>query len=196
MEGFERFWAHTSTFLVLQGVGGVQKLVKIDRYYDSRALFVHFLIAKVGNDYIYWQYKFMDTYEPLDVLLCQYMGLLNGSEGLKIAQNDQICDFWNFKSISTSLNLILNTFSGTTNLQRLLGEYESLNALLCQYMGLLSGSEGLKVCSKLPNIRLFGQLRAFPLQNCFEYIFFVTNLWRLFREYEPLDVLIFQYVGF
>ena len=37
-------------------------------------------------------------------------------------------------------------------------------------MGLLSGSEGLKVCSKLPNIRLFGQLRAFPLQNCFEYI--------------------------
>ena len=42
-------------------VRGVRKLVEIDRYYDFWAVFVHFHISKVENDYIYWQYKFMET---------------------------------------------------------------------------------------------------------------------------------------
>ena len=68
-----------------------------------------------------------------------------GQKGLKIAPNDQISDFGHFKGIFTSENLILNTFSGSINLWRLLGEYGPLGVLLCLYMGLLSGSEGLKI---------------------------------------------------
>ena len=73
------------------------------------------------------------------------MGLLSGSEGLKIAQITKYTTFRHFKCISTSKNLVLNTFSGSTNLWRLLGEYGHLGVLLCWYMGLLSGSEGLKI---------------------------------------------------
>ena len=50
-----------------------------------------------------------------------------------------------FMGISTSKNFVLNTFSGSTNLWRLLGEYGPLGVLLCLYMGRLSGSEGLKI---------------------------------------------------
>ena len=73
------------------------------------------------------------------------MGLLNGSEGLKIAPNDQISDFGHFKGIFTSKNLVSNTFSGITNLWRLLGEYRPLVVLLCYTIGHLSGSKGLKI---------------------------------------------------
>ena len=44
----------------LQSERGVQKLVKFYFYYDFWAVFVHFLITKVGNDNIYWKYKFME----------------------------------------------------------------------------------------------------------------------------------------
>ena len=53
--------------------------------------------------------------------------------------------FGHFKGISTSKNLVLSTFSGSTNLWRLLGEYRPLGVLLCYYIGLLSGSGGLKI---------------------------------------------------
>ena len=39
--------------------------------------------------------------------------------------------FGHFKGIFTSKNLVLNTFSGSTNLWRLMGEYEALDVLLC-----------------------------------------------------------------
>ena len=39
--------------------------------------------------------------------------------------------FGHFKGISTSKNLVLITFSGSMNLWRLIGEYETLDVLLC-----------------------------------------------------------------
>ena len=39
--------------------------------------------------------------------------------------------FGHFMDISTSKNFVLNTFSGSTNLWRLLGEYELLGVFLC-----------------------------------------------------------------
>ena len=50
-------------------------------------------------------------------------------------QNYQIYKYTTFGhckgGISTSKNLVLNTFSGSTNLWRLIGEYEALDVLLC-----------------------------------------------------------------
>ena len=73
------------------------------------------------------------------------MGLLSGSEGLKTAQITKYMTFGHFQCIFTSKNLVLNTFSGSTNLWWLLGEYGHLGVLLCSYMGFLSGSEVLKI---------------------------------------------------
>ena len=72
------------------------------------------------------------------------MGLLSGLEGLKLLKMIKYTTFGHFKYISTSKNLVLNTFSGSSILWRLLGEYELLGVLLCWYMGYLSGSEGLQ----------------------------------------------------
>ena len=61
------------------------------------------------------------------------MGLLSGSEGLKMIKITKYTTFGHCKGggISTSKNLVLNTFSGSTNLWRLIGEYEALDVLLC-----------------------------------------------------------------
>ena len=72
-------------------------------------------------------------------------GAFEWVRGLIIAQNHQIYDFWALSMHFHFENLVLNTFSGSTNLSRLLGEYGHLGVLLCWYMGLLSGSEGLKI---------------------------------------------------
>ena len=77
---------------------------------------------------ILWRHS--GKYESLNVLLWWYTGLLSDSEGLKIAQNDHICHFWVHHEHFYFTKDILNTFSCSTNLWRLLGEYEPLNVLL------------------------------------------------------------------
>ena len=58
----------------------VRKLVKIDRNYDFCAVFVHFHIPKVGNDYIYWYYKFMKTIGIFWAHTCILLWYYKGSE--------------------------------------------------------------------------------------------------------------------
>ena len=59
------------------------------------------------------------------------MGLLSGSGGSKLLKMTKYTTFGHFKGIFTSKNLVLNAFSGSTNLWRLMGEYEALDVLLC-----------------------------------------------------------------
>ena len=59
------------------------------------------------------------------------MGLLSGSQGPKIAQFEKIYDFLALSEHFHFKNLVLNTFSGSKILWRLLGEYEALVVLFC-----------------------------------------------------------------
>ena len=68
-----------------------------------------------------------------------------GQRGSKLLKMTKYTTFGHFKGIFTSKNLVLNTFSVSTNLWRLLGEYRPFGVLLCYYIGLLSGLEGLKI---------------------------------------------------
>ena len=67
-------------------------------------------------------------------------GVFEWVRGPENDQNYQIYDFWTLYGHFHFKNFVLNTFSGSTNLWRLLGEYGPLGVLLCLYMGLLSGS--------------------------------------------------------
>ena len=114
-----------------------------------------------------------------------------GQRGSKLLQITKYPTFWHFKGIFTSKNLVLNAFFGSTNLWRLLGEHRPLGVLLCYYMGLLSGSEGLKIA---PNTKYLtsGHFKGiFTSKNLVLNTFSgSTNLWRLLGEYEPLGVLL------
>ena len=87
--------------------------------------------------------------------------------------------FGHFKGISTSKNLVKNSFSGSTNLWRPMGEYEALNVLLCQYQDLYRGRKHFT--SKNLVLNTFSGS---------------TNLWRLLGEYGPLGVILCYYMGF
>ena len=80
----------------------------------------------------FWQYNFIESFgefENFDVLICQYG--LSGSEGLKSGQNYQMYDFLAISEHFYFKRLSLNTFSGSTNSWRLLGECEPLDVLIC-----------------------------------------------------------------
>ena len=81
-------------------------------------------------------------------------------------------------------NLVLNTFSSSINLWRHLREYELLDVLLCQCMGLLKGLEGLK---NDQNYQIYDfrtlQMHFHLKKTSFEYIFwqykFMETFWRI-----------------
>ena len=52
---------------------GVQKLVKMTRYLTFEPLFVHFYTTKVGNEYIFWQYYFMEAFGRTFFLFVCYL---------------------------------------------------------------------------------------------------------------------------
>ena len=56
-----------------------------------------------------------------------------GQRGSKLLKMTKYTTFGHFKCIFTSKNLVLNTFSGSINLWRLLGEYEHLGASMLVY---------------------------------------------------------------
>ena len=74
---------------------------------------------------------------------------------------DFMLNFWGFcplnstfrhlKGISTSHKSKMNTFSGSTNLWRLLGKYEPLHLLLWYYAGVWKCVEGPKIGQKSKN---------------------------------------------
>ena len=83
----------------------------------------------------------------------------------------------------------MNTFSGSTNLWRLFGEYEHLKVLCWYCKGPLRGSYGPKIgqnCMKYDilgtNIFASKMIEMNPFSDS-------TNLWRLLGAYEPFKVL-------
>ena len=91
--------------------------------------------------------------------------------------------FRHFSNISTSCNLVMNMFSGSTNLWGLLIVFLSFNALYLCYKGLLSDSYGRKIGQNYIKYEFWSLSEHFhftEVRN--EYFFDITNLWRLLRR--------------
>ena len=76
----------------------------------------------------------MEAFGRIWALGCTSLPLYGAFEWVRGAQKllkmTKYTTFGHFKGIFTSKNFVLNTFSGRTNLWRLLGEYELLGVLL------------------------------------------------------------------
>ena len=76
----------------------------------------------------------------------------------------------------------MNSFSGSTILWSILGEYEPFNVLLWQCMGLLSGSYGPKIGQNCMKYDILGTFRTFSLQKrqkriCFLAVLIYGDIW-------------------
>ena len=70
----------------------------------------------------------------------------------------------------------MNMFSGSTNLRRLLGEYEPFNALYCYCKGLLSLSYGPKIGQNYMKYDFWVLFKQFPLAKVRNEYFFLVVL--------------------
>ena len=93
--------------------------------------------------------------------------------------------FGHFSNISTSWKLEMNIFSGSTNLRRLLGEYEPFNALYCYCKGLLSLSYGPKIGQNYMKYDFWALFKHFP-NVIFHAI--LTNFWTIWPTQKPLTL--------
>ena len=137
METFGRIWASGCTSMLVYGafewVRGPEKWSKLPniRLLDTlwafplqkTSFWIHFLVVQIYGG-------FWENMGPWVYFFAFIWGVWVGQRGSKLLKMTKYTTFGHFKGIFTSKNLVLNTFSGRTNLWRLLGEYELLGVLL------------------------------------------------------------------
>ena len=110
----------------------------------------------------------LGEYEPFNVLCWQCKGLLSGSYDPKIGYNCMKFDILgDFSNISTSQKLEMNTFSISTILRRLLGEFEPSSVFYCYCKELSSWSwaYGPKIGQNCIKYDVLGTFRRFHFKK-------------------------------